>query len=148
LRLFSFGGYGLALTALAHVVFGAHDSYPNVRLNFGCHLSYSQKANWRCFENGTGIKIEPPQSPLKNNSRVSFFPKKTRAKPLFYVESCAGIHGLLQQRHNNRELRQVAIVSVARHGFRLANLIARVYEMISKNKAYCRSFTLCFFPYI
>jgi len=28
LRLFSFGGYGLALAALALVVFGAHDSYP------------------------------------------------------------------------------------------------------------------------
>jgi len=29
LRLFSFGGYGLALAALALVVFGAYDSYPN-----------------------------------------------------------------------------------------------------------------------
>jgi len=28
LRLFSFGGYGLALPALALVVFGAYDSYP------------------------------------------------------------------------------------------------------------------------
>ena len=28
LRLFSFGGYGLALTALALVVCGAYDSYP------------------------------------------------------------------------------------------------------------------------
>jgi len=28
LRLFSFGGYGLALAALALVVFGADDSYP------------------------------------------------------------------------------------------------------------------------
>jgi len=27
-RLFSFGGYGLALAALALVVFGAYDSYP------------------------------------------------------------------------------------------------------------------------
>jgi len=30
LRLFSFGGYGLALAALARVVFGAYDSYPFV----------------------------------------------------------------------------------------------------------------------
>jgi len=30
LRLFSFGGYGLALAALALVVFGAYDSYPSV----------------------------------------------------------------------------------------------------------------------
>jgi len=29
LRLFSFGGYGLALAALALVVFGAYDSYPH-----------------------------------------------------------------------------------------------------------------------
>jgi len=28
LRLFSFGGYGLALAALALEVFGAYDSYP------------------------------------------------------------------------------------------------------------------------
>jgi len=28
LRLFSFCGYGLALAALARVVFGAYDSYP------------------------------------------------------------------------------------------------------------------------
>jgi len=29
LRLFSFGGYGLALAALALVIFGAYDSYPH-----------------------------------------------------------------------------------------------------------------------
>jgi len=28
LRLFSFGGYGLARAALALVLFGAYDSYP------------------------------------------------------------------------------------------------------------------------
>jgi len=28
LRLYSFGGYGLALAALALVIFGAYDSYP------------------------------------------------------------------------------------------------------------------------
>jgi len=28
LRLFSFGGYGLALAAMALVLFGAYDSYP------------------------------------------------------------------------------------------------------------------------
>jgi len=31
LRLFSFGGYGLALAALALMVFGAYDSYPNLQ---------------------------------------------------------------------------------------------------------------------
>jgi len=30
LRLFSFGGYGLVLAALALVVFGAYDSYPKI----------------------------------------------------------------------------------------------------------------------
>jgi len=30
LRLSSFGGYGLALAALALLVFGAYDSYPSV----------------------------------------------------------------------------------------------------------------------
>jgi len=30
LRLFSFGGYGLALAALALVLFGAYDSYPKI----------------------------------------------------------------------------------------------------------------------
>jgi len=34
LRLFSFGGYGLALAALALVVFGAYDSYPSKPPNF------------------------------------------------------------------------------------------------------------------
>jgi len=33
LRLFSFGGYGLALAALALVLFGAYDSYPFRQLN-------------------------------------------------------------------------------------------------------------------
>jgi len=33
LRPFSFGGYGLALAALALVVFGAYDSYPNFTLH-------------------------------------------------------------------------------------------------------------------
>jgi len=32
LRLFSFGGYGLALAALALVVFGAYDSYPTLAI--------------------------------------------------------------------------------------------------------------------
>jgi len=30
LRLFSFGGYGLALAAMAIVVFGAYDTYPRI----------------------------------------------------------------------------------------------------------------------
>jgi len=33
LRLFSFGGYGLALAALALVVFGAYDSYLELSAN-------------------------------------------------------------------------------------------------------------------
>jgi len=34
LRLFSIGGYGLALAALALVVFGAYDSYPTQTIHF------------------------------------------------------------------------------------------------------------------
>ena len=34
LRLFSFGGYGLALAALALVIFGAYDSYPKKVVKF------------------------------------------------------------------------------------------------------------------
>jgi len=33
LRLFSFGGYGLALAALALVVFGAYDSYQELSID-------------------------------------------------------------------------------------------------------------------
>jgi len=40
LRLFSFGGYGLALAALALVVFGAYDSYPSQT-----HLPFLEKLN-------------------------------------------------------------------------------------------------------
>jgi len=39
LRLFSFGGYGLALAALALVVFGAYDSYPE-------NLAYGFFSGW------------------------------------------------------------------------------------------------------
>jgi len=45
LRLFSFGGYGLALAALALVVFGAYDSYPT---NFiVCDFSPLAATDWR-----------------------------------------------------------------------------------------------------
>jgi len=44
LRLFSFGGYGLALAALALVVFGAYDSYPFNSIFAGFfNLFYRQK---------------------------------------------------------------------------------------------------------
>ena len=47
LRFFSFGGYGLALAALALVVFGAYDSYPSkirkyeVTIHTLPHLKYA-----------------------------------------------------------------------------------------------------------
>jgi len=44
LRLFSFGGYGLVLAALALVVFGAYDSYPLSlfkRLTAGKEISFA-----------------------------------------------------------------------------------------------------------
>jgi len=44
LLLFSFGGYGLALAALALVVFGAYDSYPFCSfLNWGNQNNISGK---------------------------------------------------------------------------------------------------------
>jgi len=62
LRLFSFGGYGLALAALGLVVFGAYDSYPNYYreiivgnrkrfqknfLSLGIHISVDLSNLWR-----------------------------------------------------------------------------------------------------
>jgi len=43
LRLFSFGGYGLALAALALVVFGAYDSYP-LRLRLDGSYTTTEKS--------------------------------------------------------------------------------------------------------
>jgi len=40
LRLFSFGGYGLALAALALVVFGAYDSYPYHAIFFEIEIRF------------------------------------------------------------------------------------------------------------
>jgi len=42
LRLFSFGGYGLALAALALVVFGAYDSYPFASYGVNGNLTHVQ----------------------------------------------------------------------------------------------------------
>jgi len=54
LRLFSFGGYGLALAALALVVFGAYDSYPGkvsiAVKTFGvCDFSRLAVTDWRLW---------------------------------------------------------------------------------------------------
>jgi len=45
LRLFSFGGYGLALAALALVVFGAYNSYPILPREKG--FPYDFKEIWK-----------------------------------------------------------------------------------------------------
>jgi len=64
LRLFSFGGYGLALAALALVVFGAYDSYPYgyglalaalALVLFGAYDSYPPGLNQG--ENTRGIRL-------------------------------------------------------------------------------------------
>jgi len=44
LRLFSFGGYGLALAALALVVFGAYESYPNGEGGVGYASTHASQA--------------------------------------------------------------------------------------------------------
>jgi len=47
LRLFSFGGYGLALAALALVVFGAYDSYPKMQPLISTEQQvWFRKKNW------------------------------------------------------------------------------------------------------
>jgi len=47
LRLFSFGGYGLALAALALVLFGAYDSYPKYPLKY--FFPVSERHRWAVF---------------------------------------------------------------------------------------------------
>jgi len=51
MRLFSFGGYGLALAALALVVFGAYDSYPcgSCWLAARCDVTHYQKNIFQQF---------------------------------------------------------------------------------------------------
>jgi len=43
LRLFSFGVYGLALAALALVVFGAYDSYPIISFKISSKNAFYQE---------------------------------------------------------------------------------------------------------
>jgi len=50
LRLFSFGGYALALAALALVVFGAYDSYPDfLPCGFSLYLLWCDGFYLLCF---------------------------------------------------------------------------------------------------
>ena len=66
MRLFSFGGYGLALAALVLVVFGAYDSYPKGATSLKIRLRYTDeealfsyspgKKNPACFISGTKTK--------------------------------------------------------------------------------------------
>jgi len=56
LRLFSFGGYGLALAAMALVVFGAYDSYPSASLVFIRSSSVHLKAVLKTHETATALQ--------------------------------------------------------------------------------------------
>jgi len=56
LRLFSFGGYGLALAALALVVFGAYDSYPQFPLLTFTFIKNNDKVN------GVKLRIKLPSA--------------------------------------------------------------------------------------
>jgi len=51
LRIFSFGGYGLALAALALVLFGAYDSYPEDAIS-GVKRGYSWRQRPMILKNG------------------------------------------------------------------------------------------------
>jgi len=67
LRLFSFGGYELALAALALVVFGAYDSYPRT-LPFGLIVMYIVFFKKTFFLNG----VEKKQAVFSEKNVVFF----------------------------------------------------------------------------
>jgi len=64
LRLFSFGGYGLALAALALVVFGAYDSYP--AYHYIGLVRLVKRLRTLAFA-GTCHKRKKPQAAIQNN---------------------------------------------------------------------------------
>jgi len=55
LLLFSFGGYGLALAALALVVFRAYDSYPFFNVHLQWHLGKKL-----CNKKGFAVRGKKP----------------------------------------------------------------------------------------
>jgi len=74
LRLFSFGGYGLALAALALVVFGAFDCYPVPRSI--STLSWWKKGGKRAF-----LKV--------SRARLCRHEHTVRRQDIFYGKSFA-----------------------------------------------------------
>jgi len=71
LRLFSFGGYGLALAALALVVFGAYDSYP-FHLCFSCKraLDSSPEMGAREVSRVECISLNSPVVLFKRHGKI------------------------------------------------------------------------------
>jgi len=74
LQLFSFGGYGLALAALALVVFGAYDSYP-----FTPHLSTT-----------AGLKIKIYVASMENQYFSLHIPSERRLLAATYYNPHSG----------------------------------------------------------
>ena len=77
MRLSSFGGYGLALAALARVVFGAYDSYPNfmfriyrVESNKECLISRSHGINSRLVRSNL-LEMQANRLSLQFNENAS-----------------------------------------------------------------------------
>jgi len=79
LRIFSFGGYGLALAALALVVFGAYDSYPEMHyLKFQVDVSGREVINLGSCHKRQKPQAPTPRAPIRNRQTR----KVTNAKGL------------------------------------------------------------------
>jgi len=78
LRLFSFGGHGLALAALARVVFGAYGSYPTI----SSKQFYVSGLDWA---NTTWTKVDP--NAAMSEIRLSQCKKKTLNSDATWVKS-------------------------------------------------------------
>jgi len=105
LRLFSFGGYGLALAALALVVFGTYDSYPLLlqkSYSVLCFVSgklLDSSSRWNSNtkvdqQHGAGNPIlhevglsgsadHPVSENTSRNSSLTFFEKMLNIPPIF-----------------------------------------------------------------
>jgi len=91
LRLFSFGGYGLALAALALVVFGAYDSYPH------CSLSFFQTLMGKLAVGGSGGANPRPLSGISITAAMWLCILRDRQSNL--EEVCPSFAALLLQRY-------------------------------------------------
>jgi len=83
LRLSSFGGYGLALAALALKLFGAYDSYPNESVKNLLELGGLVLAGLQSMELAAGRSCTSSGFVASSLSFISFF----RCGPSSFTES-------------------------------------------------------------